>query len=92
LSGGHRQQLAGRVFPHFSGVWVRERGGAMSGRSLRGRVERLERDTVPEDGGIYFVLTEEDKREAEAREKAALARGEKIVRISIGGIDLVDGI
>ena len=27
LSGGHRQQLAGRVFPHFSGVWVRERGG-----------------------------------------------------------------
>ena len=64
----------------------------MSRGNLQSRVERLERETVPEDCGIYFVLTEEDKREAEARERAALARGEKIVRISIGGIDLVDGI
>ena len=64
----------------------------MSRGNLRGRVDRLEKQAHPEGGGIYFVLTEEDKREAEAREKAALARGEKIIRISIGGIDLVNGI
>ena len=64
----------------------------MSRGNLQSRVDRLEKQAHPEGGGIYFVLTEEDKREAEAREKAALARGEKIVRISIGGIDLVDGI
>jgi len=52
----------------------------------------LEKQAHPEGGGIYFVLTEEDKREAEARERAALARGERVVRVSVGGIDLVNGI
>ena len=38
------------------------------------------------------VATEADKREAAARRKAARARGEPVVVVTVAGIDLRDGI
>lgn len=61
-------------------------------RNLRARIERLERETTPGNSPIFFVLTGEDRQEAEARHEAARAKGERIVTVTIAGIDLAEGI
>jgi hypothetical protein len=62
-------------------------------RNLRGRLQKLERRARPEKcSGIFVVATEADRREAEARREAARAKGQQIVTVTVGGIDLVEGI
>jgi hypothetical protein len=61
-------------------------------RNLRTRIDRLEKRTAPSRWAIMVVATDEDRRESEARREAARARGERIVTVTVGGIDLAEGI
>lgn len=61
-------------------------------RNLRTRIDRLERRAEPGGWVIMVVATDEDRLEAEVRREEARAKGEQIVTVTVGGIDLVDGI
>ena len=62
-------------------------------RNLRARIGKLEKRTEPDGGpSIIIVYDEATRREAEARREAARARGERVVRVTVGGIDLENGI
>jgi hypothetical protein len=61
-------------------------------RNLKTRIDRLERRAEPSGWVIMVIATDEDRQKAEARREEARAKGQQIVTVTVGGIDLAEGI